>query len=283
VKVHLNEKGSVPPDDDHYFIVGGNGIFLRKRNGFVDAIVPVPAIDGLEDVKAGATLLLPRITSTVFAKAVLFFHEVYKRQKTESAVLLHYSEKHGYAITVPEQDATGGNVEFPPTERLPGYRCVGTMHSHGSMSAFHSSTDIKDEAAQDGVHITIGKLDRFPFFAVDGEYVVNGTRFPLSHEHIVRLKLAPEDLLEQQIGKIFPSREKLYAIPFGILRDWTVPDEWLKKVKKKGFISVRRTIRTRKTYSATSSPTVDDRFAGFGQEQTENVRGEGPDKRKGKP
>lgn len=283
MKVHLNEKDSVPPEEDHYFIVAGNGIFLRKRNGFVDAIIPVPAIDGLEDVKAGATLLLPRITSTVFAKAVLFFYEVYTRQKTEAAVLLHYSEKLGYALTVPPQVATFGNVEFPPTERLSGYKCVGTMHSHGSMTAFHSSTDIKDEAAQDGIHITIGKLDRFPFFALDGEFVVNGTRFPLSYEHIVRLKLAPENLLEKQMGKFFPSRDKIYTIPFGILRDWSVPEEWLEKVEKKEYPSVRTRIRAEKSYRSPMSHDVDDRFAGFGQEQTEAVLEDTSSKRKEKP
>jgi|CXWL01.1.fsa_nt_gi hypothetical protein len=268
MKVHINEKDSIPPEDDHYFLVAGNGIFLRIRNGFVDAVIPVSAIDGLEHVQVEAKLLLPRITSTVFAKAVRFFYDVYKRQKTEAAVLLHYSEKLGYALSVPPQRATFGHVEFPPTQRLPGHKCVGTLHSHGSMNAFHSSTDIRDEAAHNGIHITIGRLDKFPFFALDGEYVINGTRFPLSHEHIIRVKLAPENPLEKQMGKFFPSREKLYTIPFGILRDWQVPNEWLQKVKKQGSVSVRTKRRQEASYIAIEPRTVDDRFAGFGQEAT---------------
>lgn len=242
MKVHLLD-GTPAPDDDSYFIIAGNGVFLRKRTGWVEATVPVKHIDGLATQEVGAKLLLPRLKSTTFAKAVLFFHEVYRLQKTEAAVLLHHSDKHGWEITVPAQTATSAHVTYEMADRLPGYRCVGTMHSHGDMLAFHSSTDIGDEASQDGIHITIGSLDRFPRFGMDAEFVVNGTRFPLPHEHLIRVQKAtlpfmrPAEQPAQPEGSdsadpAFACTYQLYRVPFGILRDWKVPDEWIARVKK---------------------------------------------------
>ncbi len=237
MKVFINREGETPPEDAVYFSVASNGIFLHKRIlGFADAVVPVKSIDGLLKEEARAELLLPKITSTVFAKAVCFFNEVYTRKRVEALVFLHYSEKHGYALTVPKQRATPGNVSCVHTasDRLKGYRCVGTMHSHCAMSAFHSGTDTRDEAGQDGVHITVGRLDSFPRFGFDGELVINGTRFPLSYEHIIRLKEVPKD--DSLLRSFFAKKEQLYTMPFGILRDWSVPEEWIENVDARAGI-----------------------------------------------
>ncbi|OGZ14780.1 MAG: hypothetical protein A3J08_04370 [Candidatus Lloydbacteria bacterium RIFCSPLOWO2_02_FULL_51_11] len=236
MKVHLND-GSPPPSDANYFVVAGNGTFVHKQTGWVEATVPVKNIDGLLPQTTEVRLLLPRMASTVFAKAVLFLHTVYKKKGIESAVLLHYSAKQGWDITVPKQEATSAHVDYILSERLPGYQCVGTMHSHCTMSAFHSGTDIGDEASHDGIHITIGLLDHFPKFGMDGEFVVNGNRFPLAYEHIVRVR--QEDETPAKAGQVspqylsMPQHNTLYTIPFGILRDWIVPDEWVRRVKKK--------------------------------------------------
>lgn len=246
MKVFINREGETPPEEKIYFSISGNGIFLHKRiEGFVDAVVPVKSIDGLLKEEARAELLLPKITSTVFAKAVCFFNEVYRQKRTEALVLLHFSEKHGYTLSVPEQSATSGHIKYTATDRVKGYRLVGTMHSHCAMSAFHSATDTRDEAGHDGVHITIGRLDSFPSFGFDAELVVNGTRFPLSYEHVIRLKQLPKD--ERLFSKWFRKKETLYTIPFGILRDWSVPGEWIDKVDTRLY-----------TASQTSVPTVQE-------------------------
>jgi hypothetical protein len=229
-KIYTNDGASEAPDTTH-FVVARNGLFLRKKSDWVDAIVPARGVDGLKPVETSAQLLLPRLKSTVFAKAVLFFNEVYKQKKTEAAVLLHYSPKHGWDLSVPTQQANGAFVKYDAAGRLPGYRCVGTMHSHCAMSAFHSSTDTRDEAAQDGVHITIGRLNNFPTFGMDAEIVVNGTRFPLPHEHIVYVR--PEEPKKRPglLSFMFSKHDQLYTFPFGVVRDWTVPQEWVDRVE----------------------------------------------------
>lgn len=237
MKVHIKRANDQTPVDGNAFIVAGNGVFLKKENDWIKAVVPVNAIDGLLHQETTAELLLPRITSTTFAKAVLFFKEVYERLGVESAVLLHYNKETGhYAITVPEnQEATPVHVKYNAQERLPGYRCVGTLHSHCAMSAFHSGTDTHDESAHDGIHITIGRLDAFPRFGMDAEFVVNGTRFKLPHEHIIRVQHHEPNLARKALGVLLGKPEPLYSIPFGILRNWTVPEEWIERVTRKEF------------------------------------------------
>lgn len=254
MKIHLND-GSPLPTDPNYFVVAGNGIFLKKQTGWVEALVPVRNIDGLERITPTARLLLPSMPSIVFAKAVRFFHIVYERQGTESAVLLHFDGKNGWEITAPEQKATSVHVDYKMTERLPGYQCVGTMHSHCAMSAFHSGTDTRDEADMDGIHITIGRLDRYPFFSMDGEFVVNGTRFPLPDNKIVRLMRLPQVEEPEPIGMQKdhpflrpPPRDKIYTLPHGILHRTEIPEEWVTRVKGPGGMFSRAARRLRKQF-----------------------------------
>ena len=236
--VSVYDGSTEPPETTHY-VVAANGIFLRKRSGWVDAMIPVTSVPGLQVVEQAATLSLPRVKSTVIAKAIQFFKVVYDHQKTEAAVLLHYSEKHGWELSVPMQEATALYVKYDSSERLPGFLCVGTMHSHGNMSAYHSTTDIDDEASQDGVHITIGRLDRYPLFDMDAEIVIHGHRFKMPLEKFTYLSQAT---LKPEAKKRFlflRTREKirpLYQIPFGILKKWTVPPEWVAKVTRSRLV-----------------------------------------------
>lgn len=234
----LCHDGTELPDEGTYYVVAGNGMFLRKRNNWVDATVPVDEVDGLKPLTPAARILLPKITSTVFAKALLFMHSVYVRSKVESAVLLHYSRKHGWACTVPDQEATAQKVRYRADERIPGYRCVGTIHSHARMSAFHSSTDVHDELTHDGIHITVGKLNHFPEFDFDAECVVNGSRFPILDGHVMRLRPVMEvssvtktHYPNRNAQRVCTRKGTMHVMPLGILRDWQVPEQWMARVK----------------------------------------------------
>jgi hypothetical protein len=171
------------------------------------------------------------------AKAIAFFHAVYKRHYTEAAVLLHYSHEHGWDITVPAQKATSAHVDYKMDERIEGYLCAGTMHSHGYMSAFHSGTDQHDEAEWDGIHITIGNLNKHPLFSMEAEMVVNGCRFILGTEHLEGVSVAEKEEVKYPIITGITSFYKpqptkpYYGINETALDGWTVPEEWLAKVE----------------------------------------------------
>jgi hypothetical protein len=59
---------------------------------------------------------------------------------------------------------------------------VGTIHSHCNFSAFHSGTDTHDEETFDGIHITLGHVDRKEFSMV-ASVAVNANRVQLEPEN----------------------------------------------------------------------------------------------------
>lgn len=56
-----------------------------------------------------------------------------------------------------------------------GYILFGTMHSHCDFSAFHSSVDDGDEFKFDGLHITLGHVDKE--FSIEYRWIVSGADF----------------------------------------------------------------------------------------------------------
>ncbi len=51
------------------------------------------------------------------------------------------------------------NLEINNLLLSEGYNCAGTVHHHCEIDAFQSSTDYNDEINQNGLHITLGKLN----------------------------------------------------------------------------------------------------------------------------
>jgi hypothetical protein len=175
------------PDDDVFYVVAGNGIFIRKKLGILDALVPATKIPHLNHVVSYATLDLPRIPKNDFAEIVSFFREVYEEHKAEAVALLHFNEdKKHYKIQIPFQEVTGGSVDYERT--LPwqeqGYILMCTIHSHAGFGAFHSTTDHTDEKHFDGLHITVGDLSK-DLHTISTSVVVNGKRFITdTHEYV---------------------------------------------------------------------------------------------------
>ncbi len=233
-KVFMKRKGEQPPAETTHYIIAKNGIFLKKGSWWMDAVVPVKQIAVLERQEISLRLKIKPISAVVLTKAWKFFRAVYKKQFTEAAVLLHYSEQLGWELTVPKQKATGAHVDYEMTDRLPGYVFMGTMHSHARMSAFHSSTDIHDEAEVDGIHITFGDLDEDSKFSLDPETVVNGTRFALNLSHL-------EGLVEwgknPAVKVVYVTTKPRYTIECPEMSNWVVPDGWVAKVEHPSYLT----------------------------------------------
>jgi hypothetical protein len=78
------------------------------------------------------------------------------------------------------QKVTSVSVSFDvrPGDVPPGWRVVGSMHSHGAFRAYASTTDEDDEAELDGLHVVVGDLGgRSIGYAA--AVVVDGVRFDL--------------------------------------------------------------------------------------------------------
>lgn len=71
------------------------------------------------------------------------------------------------ALTVSEIESEERN-KIQQRIRKKGFFPFGTMHHHCKAAAFHSQTDVEDEAQRPGLHVTLGDMHH-TFFSLDAE------------------------------------------------------------------------------------------------------------------
>ncbi len=188
-KVVLNDGQTEMPDDDIYYIIGKEGVFLKKKLGVMESLAPVSKISILESVTASAQMHINPIPGKWIVKVMGFFKAVYAMHRSEAIVLLFYNEETGkHKIVPPTQKVAGASCDYDKGIILEGWTMIGTIHSHGNMSAFHSGTDDTDEEHFDGLHITLGDLDE-DYPSISSSIVANG----------YRAMVAPEDYIDDLI------------------------------------------------------------------------------------
>ena len=195
-KVHVNDGSKAIPEDDVCYIVAKEGIFLKKKMGIMESIAPVKNISILDSVSSMARMNIKKIPGGQFARVIAFFREVYKEYYGEAIVLLFYDEvKRVYKIVPPHQKVTASACDYNKGITIDGMQMIGTIHSHASMSAFHSGTDDKDEEHFDGLHITIGNM-RDDHVSITASIVANGHRFVCQPEDYVERLIKTVDIDE---------------------------------------------------------------------------------------
>ena len=175
-QVVINDGQTEMPKDDIYYIIGKEGIYLKKTMGVMDSLAPVSRISTLQSVATSARMRISKIPGPKFAKVIEFFRAVHQKYYAEAIVLLFYDEeKKTHTIIPPHQNVTGGACDYDRGITIEGLTMIGTIHSHGGMSAFHSGVDDKDEETFDGLHITIGNM-RDAEVSISASIVANGHR-----------------------------------------------------------------------------------------------------------
>lgn len=189
-KVFVNDGTQEMPTDDIFYIISKEGIFLKKKLGIMESIAPVDNISILESVSTMATMDIPQIPAASFAKVIEFFKSVYDKYWGEAIVLLFYNEEtKKYRIIPPHQKVTAASLDYNRGITLEGWTMIGDIHSHGSMSAFHSGTDDDDEKTFDGLHITLGHM-KDDDISISASIVSNGYRFMVEpNDYIAGIKL----------------------------------------------------------------------------------------------
>jgi hypothetical protein len=119
----------------------------------------------------------PKFSSEMWHQVMSFFRWTNKEMDSESQVRLYVNTKLGRwgAWAFPQEARTGMSAREITAQETPEqahsrfaswdsepsgdwlYFC--TVHHHCSASAFQSSTDEENERDQDGLHITVGKMD----------------------------------------------------------------------------------------------------------------------------
>lgn len=113
-----------------------------------------------------------------------FFSWTYNETKPsadEALVHLFYNEQeHKWIVWAPPQRGRGMTVKtaddhpnWKQAEDFVGYVKVGTGHHHCSSAAFQSGVDSNDECNCNGLHFTVGNLDK-PFVTLHARMVFNG-------------------------------------------------------------------------------------------------------------
>lgn len=187
------------------YMIARDGIYLQKENAAFRCCVRLGRFlwenndfsSRLSSQEEFLELKLPKIPRRIIEECIALGRMVRKIYKSEVLLLLFYCPASGeFKNMVPEQEVSPGSVSSKECIPAPeGYYLVGTVHSHPK-EAFHSSVDEKDEASNDGLHITIGDLDEIiPAFTVSA--VVNRKRFPLPPEEVMETVEIPEEWLKK--------------------------------------------------------------------------------------
>jgi len=163
--VFLNDGRNLPKTGD-YYVVAKNGTWVHKDTKFLTSTVKVNQIGFLQAINAPQIeYKLPKIDLNTFFKAVMFFKKIFKTYGSESVLILVYSESSNkYDLVCPKQTVAYMSIDYDPEVVVPeGYVQIGTIHSHCDFNASHSSTDIRDENFFDGIHITVGHVNKAKF------------------------------------------------------------------------------------------------------------------------
>jgi len=157
------------------YVLDASGWKLYKRNGVSTALIPVSAVSGLAELETKIQFTADRIPLDLIRRVTAWFKAVYAKYRSEAVGYLYYSAVSGeWQFVPPTQTATGASAKYEEAPKIQNWQIVGTIHSHGSMSAFHSGVDDADEKNFDGVHITVGRVDTVPEYSCS--LVVQGER-----------------------------------------------------------------------------------------------------------
>lgn len=164
----LTKSGKLKEMDGPFMqIVASNGVFVRKSGKLYDTVVEIDKPAGLPPLQPSCNLKVGKLPFRELLRVEKWFIEGWNRHKTEFVVLLYASpEVKSWKILIPRQKVTRASAKYDLDDVDKQYEIdgvtwylFGSIHSHGSMSAFFSGTDDHDDAHFDGLHITIGKVD----------------------------------------------------------------------------------------------------------------------------
>jgi len=234
---------SLPKDESIYYIVARGGIYLYKDLKTVKSLTKVDSISFLKELKGFAELKIPLIPKEIITTSVGYFRYIYQQCNSEGGLILNfYPETERYELHCPSQKVSPGSVDWNnEKEPIPQDAIrIGSIHSHGSGMAFHSSTDKEDEKNFDGLHITIGHMNN-NVHSIVVSIAVNGNRFKLNEKQIseyididvIPIENNPESKKWESCvstSKYIDSDERKFTLESS---DCIFPNEWKNKFEYK--------------------------------------------------
>jgi len=194
----------------------------------------------------------PKFAPEMWHQVLSFFRWTHKEMTSESQVRLYVNTKLGRwgAWAFPQEARTGMNAREIATPETPEqaverfaswdsepsadwlYFC--TVHHHCSASAFQSGTDEENERNQDGLHLTVGKIDA-DRHDLHARFYLNGNCF---EPDLSRFWPVDPELVEQLPPTVLDEVAR-YQMGEKVVVDF--PDSWRKNVieTKSAISSIR--------------------------------------------
>lgn len=124
----------------------------------------------VKETKADFQYIGPKFSKEMWNEVLSFFKWTQADYRSEAQVRLYVNPEIGWkAWAFPQKGNTGmTSQELPELPEFKAQRAqfgdewipYGTIHHHCSASAFQSGTDSSNEKGQEGIHITVGNMDK---------------------------------------------------------------------------------------------------------------------------
>ena len=169
------------------YVFASNGVFVEAENKLLSARIPIGYCDirGLAPSKMKLSLTYGSIPQRFFDLSLDMFLSDTTREHYIAIV-----GDSGYSFYVPVQDRAGGSVQY---ER--GDNVVAELHSHGTLGAWFSPQDNRDELGLK-VYGVVGYLNTFPVVKI--RLGVYGYFLPLAWKEVFDGSLAGASEYEEE-------------------------------------------------------------------------------------
>ena len=200
-------------------VIGSNGIFILEDNRILTVMRKMDdSNEILDKIEEKSLHAFPKISYVVYVTVLEFLRQVYSKYKSEGNVLLYLNldsdtplDKQEYRMYIPKQIVTSHHVDYEIGDDAPkrseGWMLAGSIHSHPNFAASQSGIDHQDEVNFDGVHYTLGHIERSSP-DIHGRLCLAGKVHTLDESKNSMLVTTPDNNIE-------------------------IPDEWMSKVEEK--------------------------------------------------
>ena len=179
----------------------------------------------------------PKLAPELWHQVLSFFRWTYKEHQSECQVRLYVNMKlnRWAAWAFPQAARTGMTARELPVQETPekakerfaswqsepsdDWLYFGTVHHHCSSSAFQSGTDEQNEWNQDGLHITVGRMDA-ERHDLHARFYLGGN----CYEPDLSLFWAIDPLLAEQVPAAMHHQLAIHQMGAKLTVDF--PDQW---------------------------------------------------------
>lgn len=220
------------------YLLTGEGVFLYRVGPVFTTLTEADGLAGLGECDGRLQYKFSPMPVKLARQVVGFFRWAEKEFHSEAIVIMYFNaSENKWLIKCPKQTVGAGSANYTMTDTPEGYVRLGTWHSHGNMSAYHSSIDSHDEEKDDGLHLTSGNmLDSKNFKpSISCSIMMGGTRYSLEPKAVFRnidIEEREMSTTVKYVGNqktVEPGRKE-YSMVFTAGDNLDFPPEWKEQV-----------------------------------------------------